>query len=82
MQHDSQTLLSQIDQRRDNIADAARTYLVQLKEQFPEVQYLTLNLKHLYGYSSLRVYTKKTEQQEREHAQTTTTMDDPLASPF
>jgi len=79
MQHDSQTLLKQIDERRDNIADTARTYLTQLKEQFPEVQYLTLNLKHLYGYSSLRVYTKKADQHE---AHKNDTMDDPLASPF
>jgi hypothetical protein len=77
--HSSNTLLSQIDQRRDNIADVARTYLKNLKEQFPEVQYLTLNLKHLYGFSSLRVYTKKEDQQQ---ATNNDNMNDPLASPF
>jgi hypothetical protein len=78
-QHSSDRLLSQIDQRRDTIADTARVYLKQLKEQFPEVQYLTLSLKHLYGYSSLRVYTKKEDQQK---ATNNDTLDDPLASPF
>lgn len=78
-QHSSNTLLSQIDQRRDDIANTARNYLRQLKEQYPEVQYLTLNLKHLYGFSSLRVYTKKDDQSQ---AHKNDTMDDPLASPF
>jgi hypothetical protein len=77
--HSSNTLLSQIDQRRDNIANAARHYLTELKAEFPEIQYLTLNLKHLYGFSSLRVYTKKEDHQT---ATQNDTMDDPLASPF
>lgn len=78
-EHSSNTLLSQIDQRRDNIADSARAYLLQLKNTYPEIQYLTLNLKHLYGYSSLRVYTKK---EDKHQAEQNDTMDDPLKSPF
>jgi hypothetical protein len=60
-ENSSNVLLSQIDERRDNIADTTRIYLEKLKFDFPEVQYLTLTLKHLYGYSTLRVYLKKSD---------------------
>jgi len=78
-QHSSNTLLSQIDERRDNIANHARQQLLELKSNFPEVQYLTLSLKHKYGYSSLRVYTKR---EDKADAHQNDTEVDPLASPF
>lgn len=67
--------LSTDDLYRKEIADTIRPYLQELKNRYPDVQYLTLSLKQLYGYSSLRVYTKKdqTEPDHNDH-------DDPLSS--
>jgi hypothetical protein len=70
-------ILSPDDLYRKEIADTIRPYLQELKNRYPDVQYLTLSLKQLYGYSSLRVYTKK-DQTEPDQ----TDSDDPLSSPL
>jgi hypothetical protein len=53
------------DQHREEIANYARNFLDVTKQKYPEVQFLTLTLKHLYGVSTLRVYAKRPTVQER-----------------
>jgi len=47
------------NERRENIADDTRVYLLQLKSKYPEVSFLTVTLKQKFGYSKLNVYTKR-----------------------
>jgi len=77
---DDKKFLSPDDLSRKEIADTIRPYLQELKEKYPNVLYLTLSLKQLYGYSTLRVYTKKEEKEETEPKETDP--DDPTTSPL
>jgi hypothetical protein len=86
-----QDLKQSTDEHRTKIADEAREFLVKIKLKYPEVQYLQLTLKQLYGYSQLRVYQKKPHyQEEKDQAQsirsynhpTETPLDNPLSNPL
>jgi len=79
------------DKQRTKIADEAREFLVKISSKYPEVSYLQLTLKQLYGYSQLRVYKKKPHFQEEKNQieqlrqynhPTDTPLDDPLSNPF
>jgi hypothetical protein len=59
-------ILDEVNERRETIANDAREVLQGLRNKFPEVQFLTLNLKQLYGHSTLRVYNKKPKQAKPE----------------
>jgi len=86
-----QDLKESTDKHRTMIADEAREFLIKLSSRYPEVSYLQLTLKQLYGYSQLRVYKKKPHfQDEKNQAEqlreynhpTETPLDDPLTNPL